>query len=196
MYCKECGKEVSLNSKFCPECGAEQEKVGLSFSFTYGKAGLAVLAVLILVAVIIVLAAQTNGVNSSPEKLAAATVESEYEVDIDKMVKCFPEFTLHEFAEDYGLPENAGPKKIADKIKEGYRNVEPVKVKITDSTLIGSYNKEDCIFPEMYDGMTREVYDSITDMARVRVEFELDGEAEQVSITCIEIKGKWYLLTE
>ncbi|MBQ4601488.1 MAG: zinc ribbon domain-containing protein, partial [Clostridia bacterium] len=159
MYCKKCGKEVDSLSKFCPECGAEQEKAGLTFSFTYGKAVLAVLAVLILV-VVIVLAAQSKGVNSSPEKLAAATVESEYEADIDKMVKCFPEFTLREFAEDYGLSENAGPKKIADKIKEDYGNIEPVKVKITDSRLIGNYNKEDCIFPEMYDGMTREVYDS------------------------------------
>ena len=27
MYCKNCGKELPENAKFCPKCGAEQEAV-------------------------------------------------------------------------------------------------------------------------------------------------------------------------
>ena len=37
MYCKNCGKEIAEDSKFCKYCGVEQDKISTKTSESYNK---------------------------------------------------------------------------------------------------------------------------------------------------------------
>lgn len=196
MFCKNCGIELQEGVKFCPECGTDVNAVAKKkINITVKNKKILVIFSVILAAIIFLICINANGVNSSPEKVAAAIVKSEYEIDIDTMLKCFPDFTLKDIAVDEGLPSDASYNEIKNAVKKAYRYETPYKVKIVNVEEIGSYDiSEYTIFRERYDFMTDSEYSSITKIAKVKVEFYVDGEADSETITCIKMKGKWYYL--
>lgn len=195
MFCKNCGTELNEAVGFCPQCGLKAEGTHINKKITVprGKGLLAVVGVILVV--IIALIYSANRVNSSPEKVAVAAVKSEYEINIKTMMKCFPEFTIREIAVDEGLSANASRNDVIKAVKEAYRYQTPQKVDIISTELVAEYDIEDyTIFRELFDYMTDEDYDLITKVAKVDVEFMVDGESGSVRVTCIKMKNKWYLL--
>lgn len=49
-------------------------------------------------------------------------------------------------------------------------------------------------FRELYDYMSDQEYDTISEVARVTVGFTLDGDDKSVEVICIKMKNKWYYL--
>lgn len=206
MFCVKCGKEIAEGTQYCTNCGqavngertaSNQEAVLATKNTKTNKGkGIILLAVLAVVAVVLAFVfIRASDVNSSPEKVAIAVVESEYEVDIEKMVKCVPDFTIREWAVRYGLSKNASRSEVVKEIKEDYRYEEPEKLKNIRAEVIDRYDIEDyIIFRELFDYMSDQDYDAISEVARVRVEFTLDGDDESVEVICIKMKNKWYYL--
>lgn len=206
MFCVKCGQEIVEGSQYCTNCGqpvnggstAPNQEAVLATQNVKANKGkskfwLAFLAVVVVIIAFVFIRA--SDVNSSPEKVAIAVVESEYEVDIDKMVKCVPDFIIREWAVRYDLSENASRNEVAKEIKEDYRYEEPAKVKNIRAEVTDVYDIEDyIIFRELYDYMSDQEYDSISEVARVTVEFTLDGDDESVEVICIKMKNKWYYL--
>lgn len=196
MYCSNCGKEISDADAFCQSCGSiaktgTKEKKLIAFN----KKSIVVILAIIAAVVLIFKVCQANSVNASPENVAIAAVTSEYEADIDLMMKCFPDFTIRELAWEYGLPSGASRSEVKQKIKEAYRYTEPCTVSDVKAEVVGIYSMDEItFFKELYDDMTDDEYKGITEIAKVRVTFRVDGETEDVQVTCIKMKGKWYLL--
>ena len=222
MFCGKCGKELYGRVEFCPNCGTKinsnesnniENNNDNSNSYNYNnsdnhnhvsnrkkssylKNKLAIsLIFLILAGVIVVVCVNYNSVNSSPEKLAIAVVESEYEIDIDKMVKCFPDFTIRAIAEKYGLSKDANLSKVVEAMKKAYQKEIPMQVEIIKTEIVDEYNSgEYILYRSLYDPMTDEEYQSITKIAKVKVELFLNGEETSITILSVEIDGDWYLL--
>ena len=211
MFCKKCGKELKGNAKFCTECGEKINSVNDSISTsisgvvsdsgkksTYLKVKIGILILsMILAVVIVVMCISSNSINSSPESLAIAVVESEYEIDIDKMVKCFPDFTLRALAKEYGLSKKANRSEIVEAIEEDYRKEKPIAIEIIGAKVVSVQETDDknfVLFRELYDHMTDEEYESITKVANVEVEIFKDGKKKTIALKTIEIDGDWYLL--
>lgn len=196
MFCKNCGIELNEAADFCPECGVKVEDLHISKKIVIPKTKRVFSLIIVVLAIIVTLiCVKTTGVNSSPEKVAVATVKSEYEIDIKTMVKCFPEFTLKEIAEGLGLSEDASRSEIIREIEEDYRYETPQDIEIIRTELVSEYDiSEYTIFREIYDYMTDKEYDSITKVAKVDVEFTVDGDREEIQLTCIKMKNKWYFL--
>lgn len=196
MYCVNCGKEVGNVGDFCPNCGSvvgtgekKKEKVSLNI-----KSVVVILSVIAVVALIFKIY-HANDVNASPENVAEAAVISEYEADIDLMVKCFPDFTIRELALEYGLSPSASRSEVKNKIKEEYRYADSCTVSDVKTEVLNLYSIDEVtFFKELYDNMTDEEYEAITEVAKVKVAFRVDGEDEDAQATCVKIKGKWYLL--
>lgn len=147
-----------------------------------------------MVAIIFVLL-KTSGINSSPEKVAAAIVKSEYEVDVKIMIKCMPDFVVKELAVDNGLSENASRKEVIKAIQEDYRAVTPQNVEIISTQIAGEGTTEEyTIFRELFDYLTDKEYDSIEKIAKVDVECTVDGDDVSIQVTCIKMDNKWYFL--
>ena len=196
MYCKNCGTELNEQAEFCSHCGvkAGESKVSIKIKMSPKKNLLAIVAA-VLIVVIGVLCISAKGVNSSPEKVAAATVKSEYEADIKTMMKCFPSFTIKEIAVDKGLSMDASVSQVIKKVEEDYRYTTPQKVKIINTELVKEYNtSEYTIYRELHDYMTDKDYEAISSVAKVNVYFTVDGEEENKQLTCIKMKNKWYFL--
>lgn len=200
MFCSKCGVQFEQETNFCPNCGVNlksdtQSKAKKQISINKKTLFLIVAAVAIG---LVFLIAGNIGVNSSPEKVAIAAVESEYEIDIDKMIKVFPEFTLRELADDYGLSFNASRNDIANEIKKDYRYVSPEEVHIIEAEVIEEYSLEEFLrYDDFYnDYMTDTDFEGISDIAVVDVYFTVDGDEERVQVDCIKIKGKWYLMRD
>lgn len=193
MFCKSCGTELNDTAEFCSQCG---KKVGgTQITVKINKKSLFTIAVVILAAIIGLVFVTNNNINASPEKLAAAVIKSEYEIDIKTMMKCFPDFAIREIAVDEGLSENASRSEVAKKVQESYRYETPLKVEIIDTEIVGEFDiSEYTIYRELYDYMTDNDYDMITEVAQVKVEFTVDGDEESVQVTCIKMKNKWYFL--
>jgi len=196
VYCPNCGNEISDADAFCQSCrysveiGSKAKK-----QITFNKKSIFILLGIIAVVVLIFMVWQANSVNASPENVAIAVVTSEYEADIDLMIKCFPDFTIRELAWEYGLPSNASRSDVKKELKKEYRYTESYKVSNAKAEVLGIYSMDEItIYRELYDDMTDEEYKKITAIAKVKVTFRVDGEAEDVQLTCIKMKGKWYLL--
>lgn len=198
MFCKNCGIELNEKTAFCPQCGLKTEDSHINKKITVKKGkGILAIAIVILVVIVASIWLKPNSVNASPEKVAAAVIKSEYEVDIKTMMKCFPDFTIREIAVDEGLSENASRSDVMKKVKENYRYETPQKVDIISNELVGEYDISDyTIFRELYDYMTDNEYNLITKVAKVDVEFTVDGEEDSIQITCIKMKNKWYFLRD
>lgn len=197
MICEKCKNRLNKNDSYCTECGTKINNNDSNSNKTlYLKIKVGVLLVsLILAVVIIVVCISGNSVNSSPEELAIAVVESEYEIDIDKMVKCFPDFTIRALAKEYGLSKNANISEVIEKLEEDYRKEKPIDVEIIDAKIVDEYDvDEDLLLRGLYDPMTDKEYKSITKMVRVKVEFIANGENKSAKLMCIEIDDNWYLL--
>ncbi len=193
MFCKSCGAELNDTAEFCSQCG---KKVGgTQITVKINKKSLVAIAVVILTAIIGLVFVTNNNINASPEKLAAAVIKSEYEIDIKTMMKCFPDFAIREIAVDEGLSENASRSEVVKKVQESYRYETPRKVEIVDAEIVGEFDiSEYTIYRELYDYMTDKDYDMITEVAQVKVEFTVDGDEGSVQVTCIKMKNKWYFL--
>ena len=196
MYCANCGKEIGDSDIFCPSCGtgvgtgATAKKDSL-----FHKKSIFVLLGIIAAVALIFFLCQKNSVNASPENVAKAAVISEYEADIDLMVKCFPDFTIRELAWEYGLSSDASCSEVKQRIKQDYRYTQPNTVSDVKTEIVSIYSMDEItFFKELYDDMTDEEYEGITELAKVNVTFRVDGEAEEVQLSCIKMKGKWYLL--
>lgn len=196
MYCANCGKEISDDAAFCQSCGCRAESGTKEKKLiAFNKKSIVVILGIIAAVILIFKVCQANSVNASPENVATAAVTSEYEVDIDLMVKCFPDFTIRELAWEYGLPSGASRSEVKQKIKEAYRYTEPCTVSEVKAEVIGIYSMDEITFlRELYDDMTDDEYKGITEIAKVKVKFRVDEKTEDVQITCIKMKGKWYLL--
>lgn len=196
MFCRKCGTELNEKADFCTQCGLKIGDSHIHKKVIIPKRNSLIFLVLVILAIIITLTlVKTNSVNSSPEKVAAATIKSEYEIDIGTMMKCFPDFTIREIAVDEGLSENASRSEVIKEVKEDYRYETSQKVEIVSSQLMEEYDISDyTIFRELYDCMTDKEYDLITKVAKVNVEFIVDGEENSIQITCIKMKNKWYFL--
>lgn len=192
MFCEKCGQEMKETDLFCVNCGSRTEKrAGVGVNKKY----IAVIFAVVVVVAVIVGISNISNVNASPEKVAEAAVISEYEIDIDLMIKCFPDFTIRELALDYGLSPNAGRSEVKRAIKEAYRYEKAYTVSNIKTELLSCYDIEEITFlKELYDDMTNEEYEAITQIATVKVSYQVDGENESTQLTCVEIKGKWYLL--
>lgn len=196
MYCVNCGKDISDADAFCPSCGSNV-KTGLKRKkvTSFNKKSLVIILCIIAVVALILKLNQVNDVNASPENVAKAAVISEYEADIDLMVKCFPNFTIRELALEYGLAPNASRSEVKNEIKKEYRYSESYAVSNVKTEVIQIYDIDEFTFiEELYDDITDEEFEEITKIAKVKVTFEVDGESENVQATCVKIKGKWYLL--
>lgn len=195
MFCPNCGSEMSDAAAFCANCGhAYGAEVDAPKQKVNKKIVIWLLPVAVLLVALFCLFAN-NGVNKSAESVAIAALESEYEVDIDKMMKVFPEFTIRELAAEYGLSPNATRKEVGNEIRKEYRYTTPADIEFLDATVTAEYDiSKYTIFRELYDYMTDEDYDMITHVAKVEVRFRMDGDKESVTVTCIKMKNKWYLL--
>lgn len=196
MYCINCGKEIGDDAAFCQSCGcsAEARMKGKKL-IAFNKKSIVIILGVIAAVILIFKVCQANSVNASAKNVAIAAVTSEYEVDVDLMVKCFPDFTIRELAWEYGLPTGASRSEVKQKIKEAYRFTEPSTLSDVKAEVIGIYSMDEITFlRELYDDMTDEEYKGITEIAKVKVTFRIDEETEDVHVTCIKIKSKWYLL--
>lgn len=196
MYCENCGKELGEASVFCQSCGCSvKTDTKQKKQITFNKKSVVIILGIIAAAALIFKVCQARSVNASPENVATAAVTSEYEADIDLMVKCFPDFTIRELAWEYGLPSNASRSDVKQKIKEAYRYTEPSTVSDVKAEVVGIYSMDEItFFKELYDDMTDEEYEEITEIAKVKVTFRVDEKPKDVQITCIKMEGKWYLL--
>lgn len=195
MFCKNCKAELNENTDFCSQCEIEINETPVHKVIVPKRKRIIISAIIILVVAISLVCIKTYDVNSSPEKVAAATIKSEYEVDIKTMMKCFPDFSIREIAVDEGLAENAHRSDVIKEVEADYRHKTPQKVEITSTELIGEYDISDyTIFRELYAYMTDKEYDLITRVAKVNVGFNLDDKENSIQITCIKMKNKWYLL--
>lgn len=201
MFCSKCGVQFEEKTNFCPNCGVNlkcETQTQAKKQMSINKKALFLIAVAVLTIGLVFLVAGNIGVNSSPENVAIAAVESEYEIDIDKMIKVFPEFTLRELADDYGLSFNASRDDIGNEIKKDYRYISPEEVHIIEAEVIEEYSLEEFLrYDDFYnDYMTDTDFEGISDIAVVDVYFTVGGEEERVQLDCIKIKGKWYLMRD
>ena len=195
MFCKNCGAELNETSEFCRECGTKIGEQKADKKSPVGNRKHFYAMIVAVLALIVFFCVRNNSVNSSPEKVAAATLKSEYEADIKTMMKCFPEFTIREIAAEESLPADASRNEVANIVKRNYRYETPQKVKIIETELVKEYDiSEYTIFRELYDYMTDDDYASITKVAKVNVRFTVDNEEDSIQMTCIKMKNKWYFL--
>ena len=196
MFCRNCGAELDEQAQFCHQCGVKSGETKTNIKIKLPpKKNLIIIAAAILAVVIGVLCINPSTVNSSPEKVAAATIKSEYEADIKTMMKCFPEFTIKEIAVENGLSPDASRSEVAKKVEQDYSHTTPRKVEIISTEIVGEYDiSQYTIYRELHDYMTDKDYDSISKIAKVNVEFVFDGNREEMQLTCIQMKNKWYFL--
>lgn len=195
MFCPNCGSEMNDTVAACSNCGYSRSNEAASKERNAKRKNVKWLLLTAALVVVAICLFANTGINKSAENVAIAAVESEYEVDIDKMVKVFPDFTIRELAADYGLSIDATRQQVANEIKKDYRFETPADIKIIDATVTREYNiSEYTIFRELYDYMSEKDYDMISHVAKVEVRFYLDGEENSVTVTCIKMKNRWYLL--
>ncbi len=197
MFCKNCGTELDLNAAFCPQCGksvSDNQAVKKTIVISTKKFLAPVVALILIISIALLLIKPSN-VNSSPEKVAVATIKSEYEADVKTMIDCFPEFVVKELAVKNGLSMNASRKDVVKEIQKAYRGAETKKVEIISTKVVGEGTTEDyTIFRELFDYLTDEVYDSIEKIAKVEVEYDVGDYQKTIKMTCIKIDNKWYYL--
>ena len=161
----------------------------------FKRSRLVALVAILLVIIVAGAYIKANSINSSPEKVAIATIKSEYEIDIKTMMKCLPDFTIKELADEEGLSPNASRSEVAKVVAKNYRYETPQRVKIIDTEIVGEYDiSEYTIFRELYDYMTDNEYNSIDKVAAVDVNYTVDGIEESTQIICIKMSDKWYFL--
>ena len=197
MFCKNCGTELTENAEFCTHCGKKinEEQNVTKATVIINKNWLLPVFAIVLVSLLAFILFKPSRINSSPEKVAAATVESEYEVDIDTMMECFPDFIIKELAADAGLPEGSKRSAVAEEIKKDYRYTKPQEVEIMSTEIVNVYTTDEyTIFRELYDYLTDEEYRLITSIAKVNVNFKVDAEEKSIVLTCIEMDDEWYFL--
>ncbi len=202
MYCKNCGALLEDNVKFCSNCGTQLDVTKKQFDKTnitkIAKIAIPILAVVVVITIVASLIGN-GGVNSSPEKVAAAAVESIYLEDYEKMIECFADYMVSDYAERYGLSPDASRKDLVrymeDQASE-YENSDDSKqkIKITDiETIDISILQDSVIYDDYYyEDMSYSVLSTIEQVAEIEVHFLIEGEEEWHQVICIEIDGKWY----
>lgn len=200
MFCAKCGAELPNDAKFCKGCGErthinQEEKAASVLNGIKPNMKWIIIAAAAVLVVVFLLIFGGNGVNSSPESVAIATIKSEYEADTDTMVEVFPEFLVKQIAVENGLTKNASRGDLADALEEAYRRKTPKQVEILSTERVGEYTTDRyIIFRELYDYMTDEDYDDITKVVKVKVKFTVNGDTDSITLPCIEMNGDWYYL--
>lgn len=194
MFCVKCGAELKEETNFCPECGAVQKREAQEKPHIKNKVPYLLLCAGIAVIVTVIILLCSSNINSSPEKVAAATIQATYEMDVDTLVQTIPDFTIREQAYRYDLPETASRKQFVNAMKElvSQMGERSQTVKIISSEISGHGRIRDMLWD--YYGMTRDEYDTITDYVIVDVECMIDGEERYFEVSCIEMNNKWYVL--
>lgn len=214
MYCGKCGEKIEEGIKFCPKCGnivsgksihTNTEIVENSVDKTGRNqqqsrwVGILIIAVLVLVAGILM----KNLLVKSPEDIAIQACKAEISGNIDKYYKLLAppylnymvgqagwfdteeEFkeVLQEYADDlrYRIESNCGEDFRAE--------YEVDSIETCDSETLERVQKE-----------LRNYYDyeeNVQDAVKVNVRMTFKGDedrAEYISeISCVKIKGRWYV---
>lgn len=195
MFCEKCGTALEEGALYCAGCGAQQASVPVEGKKQRKKGFLIVILILLAVVATFGIYHALFNVNASPERVAAAYIESAFEKDYHKLLKCYPDCVVRRIADDVDLPENASRRKIAKSLKEQYATTEKQDYRIVSIEIEEQGDKSDFyIFRELYD-MTKEEYNSISEAAMVEVELEdEDGDEYTMNVLCIEMDSKWYAL--
>lgn len=194
MFCVKCGVELKEETNFCPECGAVQKPEAQEKPRIKNKAPYLLLCAGVAVIVTVIALLCSNHINSSPEKVAAATIQATFEMDVETLVQTIPDFTIREQAHRYDLPETASRKQFVNAMKElvSQMGEQSQTVKIISSEISGHGRIRDMLWD--YYGMTRDEYNTITDYVIVDVECLIDGDERYFEVSCIEMNDKWYVL--
>lgn len=191
MFCEKCGHELKNDEKFCGKCGVpvsepvkeqavkkKNKKIKLLLPIFAGVA--------VVIAVLAVHFLSANKINSSPESVAEASVESQMVSDAEKFVECIPPGMVNMMKTYCG-----GSKDAVINYFEKNMPISdiPENFKIISSNI---YNDEYEL--EEYkesDDSRMFLYDA-EDYKLVEVKSLLDGEIKTNIVFCAKIGNKWY----
>lgn len=193
MYCEKCGKELPAGSVYCEHCGTESKRrPGVHIN----TRSLAAFLCVVVAIVAILLSVNLFSVNSSPENVAKALLKADAAKDADAYVKCRADYWIRDTAWELDLEEDVSRKDFVKGLEKHWRFSEPVKITIRSCEVEETHDMSNYSFLWKEEGMTREDYNTITELAKVRVTYHTeDYGAEEMVVVCIKMDGKWYVMS-
>ncbi len=212
MFCRNCGKNLSDNAKFCDGCGtrvdtapapASQPSISTTPPLKRNKKTLSILigsvAAVVVIAVGIIVGVNIAG--NKPEKIAEKFATAAITADPQAYVNCMPDFMIREIAEeiseemDFGVC-NPDKKSVANYLKT---EIDPedfgtIKIYNTQIDFDSDYTMEDVRDIAEDRGATSFDLMQIEEFKVVEIDALINGEGETASILCIKMDGKWYAI--
>lgn len=201
MFCGKCGRQLDENKTTCAFCG-HNNTIGEKKAKATIKIRIKHIIVFVLIFICCFYGIKTiinkTGIHSSPEKVVTAMYEAEKEIDMDKLMKCYPDFIIKEFALEYGLDENASRKEVGNKYIKQFRFLSPEEPDISSVTAFEPITASEDIFYEVsnYECATFDDISKITEMVEVRIKYWRDASYSYDfnDYWTIKVDGKWYVL--
>ena len=148
--------------------------------------------------------------NSSPTAAAEAYIKASLNYDLEAALDLMPDFQHGEMAKLFGLSEDASRSEIIKKYTEqldAYKKASPEDfkehvIKDLKCTVEKEINKGDAGFEAELDkyigGFSESVIakidkDKVEAFATVKASANVDGEADDQTVTCVKYDGKWYM---